>query len=75
MGSLWWAELDRLHSMTRAHPPLSERVNCAGGGQGMEGGAGTAVSHPMIVRVPPTSVFAYTKSYIIQRSPSWRGLE
>ena len=21
--TLWWAELDRLHSMTRAHPPLS----------------------------------------------------
>ena len=20
--TLWWAELDRLHSMTRAHPPL-----------------------------------------------------
>ena len=24
--TLWWAELDRLHSMTRAHPPLG-RVN------------------------------------------------
>ena len=21
--TLWWAELDRLHSMTHAHPPLS----------------------------------------------------
>ena len=21
--TLWWAELDRLHSMTRAHPPLA----------------------------------------------------
>ena len=21
--TLWWAELDRLHSMTRKHPPLS----------------------------------------------------
>ena len=21
--TLWWAELDRLHSMTRAHPPLN----------------------------------------------------
>ena len=21
--TLWWAELDRLHSMTRAHPPLT----------------------------------------------------
>ena len=24
--TLWWAELDRLHSMTRAHPPLSSTV-------------------------------------------------
>ena len=23
--TLWWAELDRLHSMTRAHPPLGGR--------------------------------------------------
>ena len=22
LQTLWWAELDRLHSMTRAHPPL-----------------------------------------------------
>ena len=22
--TLWWAELDRLHSMTRAHPPLTK---------------------------------------------------
>ena len=22
--TLWWAELDRLHSMTRAHPPLDK---------------------------------------------------
>ena len=22
--TLWWAELDRLHSMTRAHPPLRD---------------------------------------------------
>ena len=25
--TLWWAELDRLHSMTRAHPPLA-RLTC-----------------------------------------------
>ena len=24
--TLWWAELDRLHSMTRAHPPLPPAV-------------------------------------------------
>ena len=24
--TLWWAELDRLHSMTRAHPPLKQPV-------------------------------------------------
>ena len=22
--TLWWAELDRLHSITRAHPPLGK---------------------------------------------------
>ena len=22
--TLWWAELDRIHSMTRAHPPLHD---------------------------------------------------
>ena len=25
--TLWWAELDRLHSMTRAHPPLGLWIN------------------------------------------------
>ena len=25
--TLWWAELDRLHSMTRAHPPLGLSVS------------------------------------------------
>ena len=25
--TLWWAELDRLHSMTRAHPPLVNYLN------------------------------------------------
>ena len=31
--TLWWAELDRLHSMTRAHPPLGtlHRRTCANG--------------------------------------------
>ena len=35
--TLWWAELDRLHTMTRAHPPLEHtlfdllsHVNCTG---------------------------------------------
>ena len=26
--NLWWAELDRLHYMTRAHPPLLAIVTC-----------------------------------------------
>ena len=26
--TLWWAELDRLHSMTRAHPPLDHTQVC-----------------------------------------------
>ena len=26
--TLWWAELDRLHSMTRVHPPLQYIVWC-----------------------------------------------
>ena len=25
--TLWWAELDRLHSMTRAHPPLVHNID------------------------------------------------
>ena len=25
--TLWWAELDRLHSMTRAHPPLGPHAH------------------------------------------------
>ena len=25
--TLWWAELDRLHSMMRAHPPLTSFTN------------------------------------------------
>ena len=25
--TLWWAELDQLHSMTHAHPPLSMRCS------------------------------------------------
>ena len=24
--TLWWAELDQVHSMTRAHPPLHETL-------------------------------------------------